>query len=175
MDVVCAMKTNNGSEIDFRLPKNSKFSPIFLLWPPLWHCQIGFGCNSSLLINKSGISQSLTCYQNDHRCGSALNANAVSSHQHENKAVLTGWVIGDRGHHYHCKACTVCAACQSRALALDRQPISASFTAMPQGCVRKTQKYAGLTILWKRREGGHGGGFNVLNYILRRKKIISTY
>lgn len=58
-----AMKTNNGSEIDFRLPKNSKFSPIFLLWPPLWHCQIGFGCNSSLLINKSGISQSLTCYQ----------------------------------------------------------------------------------------------------------------
>lgn len=31
MDVVCAMKTNNGSEIDFRLPKNSKFSPIFLL------------------------------------------------------------------------------------------------------------------------------------------------
>lgn len=109
----------------------------------------------------------------DHRCGSALNANAVSSHQHENKAVLT--VIGDRGHHYHCKACTVCAACQSRALALDRQPISASFTAMPQGCVRKTQKYAGLTILWKRREGGRGWGFDALNYILRGEKIISTY
>lgn len=111
-------------------------------------CQIGFACNSSPLINKSGLSPSLSRCQRAIGVGGALNANVASSHQHQNKAACAHWLTQDRTEGIVIAVWKPVLPSQSRALALSRQPINTTFTGMPPGCVRKTGKYA-----WEKNMG----------------------
>lgn len=73
----------------------------------------------------------------DHRCGGALHANEESSRRHQNKATCAQSDTGQRA-----SLSQPVLPAQSRALALSRHPINASFTGIPLGCVRRTGKYA---------------------------------
>ena len=141
MDVICVLRTDNGDGIAFRerffaFAKIANLAP-FLLWGPSpvtmsdW-----FAGNSSLLISKSGLSLSLS---QDHRCGGALNANAGGvSATSEQSSVCTLTDMGRRASLSPSGSLLKpLLPGQSRALALSRWPINASFTGMPQGCVRK--------------------------------------